>query len=234
MWKEVLVFSAIFSGSRFFLMWILQYLADHVRKSQRINTEKVHPKQIEREGMWPLGLLMDTLLFGALAFWGYLPLSLSGPFWGCLLVLVLSHIVLVEPIYYAYHRLLHVSWFYKHHHIYHHKSIRTEPITSMSFTLSERFSYTLLFAVPTVVAIALGIVSLPAIFVYYFLFDLFNSLGHLNIRLETEGYKKSKVLKWLFYSPEYHEKHHSLFTTNYALFMPIWDKLFGTETIEHL
>lgn len=232
-WESVVTYLAVFTGSRFFLMLGMQSLAKKALQSSKINKVKVHPSQIKREGMWPMGLVMDALFIALFMYFGILNL-VPGVFWLSLGVMVLAHMFLVEPIYYFYHRLLHTKWLYRHHHLYHHKSILTEPTTSMSFTLSERFSYTLLFSLPGFVAYFIGVLDYRALLAYFILFDVLNSVGHLNVPMETSGYKRSKVWKWLIYSPEFHEKHHSLFTTNYALFMPIYDKLFGTETVDEL
>lgn len=227
MWEELLFYLAIFLGVRYALMILIQTIASRAVASIRVNPKEIHPMQFEREGMWPIGLVIDGIFVVIFALIGVVTFT-PGPFFLSLVVMILAHAFVVEPIYYLYHRILHLPWFYRHHHIYHHKSIVVEPITSMSFTLTERLSYTILFSIPALIVYFLGIFDFKALIAYYVIFDFLNAFGHLNIKLESKKYKDSKIFKWLIYSPEYHEKHHSLFTSNYALFMPIWDRLFKT------
>ena len=56
----------------------------------------------------------------------------------------------------------------------------------MSFDLLERFSYTVLFSLPIAVVYLLGIFDFKALLVFYVLFDILNSMGHLNIKLNGE------------------------------------------------
>jgi sterol desaturase/sphingolipid hydroxylase (fatty acid hydroxylase superfamily) len=225
MWEIGSLYLAIFLGSRYILMLTLQKLA--LKSHDKINPKEIKEPQRHRESMWPLGLLLDGLAFILFTFLGVVTFN-DGPYFLALGVMILAHALIVEPIYYVYHRILHVGWFYRVHHLYHHKSVITDPITSMSFTLIERLSYTVLFSIPVGVVYLFGILDFWAIFTFFIGFDVLNSLGHFNVKMETEKYKKSKLLKWLIYSPEYHEKHHSIIETNYALFMPIYDRLFNT------
>jgi hypothetical protein len=41
-------------------------------------------------------------------------------------------------------------------------------------------------------------------------------------------YTEVPLLKYLIYSPSYHSLHHSRVHTNFCLFMPIYDLMFGT------
>lgn len=220
------VYYLIFFFSRFTLMTLLQGFPKLYPPSAYVNPQEVKQSQKDRESMWPIGLIIDTLLLGTFISYGFATLF-EGPFFLCFIVMIGLHLFVVEPIYYFYHRLLHTNWLYVHHHSYHHRSIRTEATTSMSFTLLERMSYTLLFSLPAGGVLLLGLVNYWAILAFYLLFDFLNSLGHLNLKMESKWYKHS-LLRWLIYSPEYHEKHHSEFTTNYALFVPFFDKMFGT------
>ena len=219
-----LFYIILFFATRYLLMFVMLWIPKFFK--HHISPEEVKQSQKDRESMWPLGLILDTLALAA--FVSFADISLfAGGFWASFLVMLVAHVVLVEPLYYGFHLLLHTGWIYRNHHIYHHRSVRTMATTSMSFTLLERISYTLLFAIPPLVAFLFGLFNYWAVLAFFLLFDLLNSFGHFNVKLESKWYKKS-VLRWFVYSPEYHEKHHSEFLTNYALFMPIFDRLFGT------
>merc|ERR1712071_522611 len=59
--------------------------------------------------------------------------------------------------------------------------------------------------------------------------DLINSYGHMNIKYRHPVFtSKYSPFQYLFYTPEFHLGHHAYFRANYALFMPIWDQMFGT------
>ena len=214
----------LFFAARYLLMFLMLWIPKFFKEP--INPAEVKQSQKDRESMWPLGLILDTLALAAFVTYGDISLFMGG-FWASLLLMMTAHIVVVEPLYYGFHLLLHVDWFYRNHHIYHHRSVRTEATTSMSFTLLERISYTILFAIPPVIAYFLGLFNFWAILAFFLLFDFLNSFGHLNIKLENKWYKNSPI-RWFIYSPEYHERHHAEFLTNYSLFMPIFDRLFGT------
>ncbi|MDF3054509.1 MAG: protein 1, partial [Gammaproteobacteria bacterium] len=138
------------------------------------------------------------------------------------------HFFVVEPIYYIYHRLLHRRWFYKKHHVQHHLSRITNPNTSFTFTVLERLSYTLLFALPLLVANFLDCLTIPGFVIYLLVFDFVNSLGHFNFEIFPRWYQNS-FLRYLFYTPTFHSKHHTKFNMNFALFVPLWDVLFKTD-----
>ena len=146
----------------------------------------------------------------------------------CLYYTFMSHIVIVEPLYYFIHRVLHVKNIYNKMHYFHHLSFNTIPSTALVQNFTEHFIYIGTFG--------------PALFIPYFIFnkqhwlciylylsifDFINALGHCDFSY-NESYYTSSVIKYLFYSPEFHHTHHTDLTVNYALFMPIWDVLFNT------
>lgn len=199
-------------------------------QKRRIEEAPIKPEQLQRERLMTFkGTVMDALfawVFFSLGWVGFTSESSWLEVW----VIVGVHFVVVEPLYYAYHRLLHWPWFYKNHHVHHHLSRVTNPNTSFTFTLLERFSYTLLFSLPLFAASWLGCLSVWGFFVYVLAFDFMNSVGHLNFEIFPRWYQKS-FLRYLFYTPTFHAKHHTKFRANYALFVPLWDRLFKTESV---
>ncbi len=171
-----------------------------------------------------IGIIIEAVLFFLLVMWSHFkfyPTTLLG-----VVVLLLSFMFIVEPLYYVYHRLLHTKFLYKHHHIHHHQALVPTPISGFYFTLVERLSYTVLFISPIILLGLLKLLSIPLIVVYVLVFEVINALGHTNIKF-SEKYQKSFWHLFL-YSPNFHADHHKYFRTNYSLFMPLWDKLFGT------
>jgi sterol desaturase/sphingolipid hydroxylase (fatty acid hydroxylase superfamily)/predicted amino acid dehydrogenase len=182
--------------------------------------------QLERESVWVYGYFYDFMSFMLIYYLGMfrdMPLYISESIWWHFVF----HATVVEFVYYWFHRLLHVTWFYKNFHQYHHKSINTEPTTGVSFEIAERLSYTALFAVAPLCVALLGYQSYVTLFLYFCWFDVMNEGGHINFEVLPEWFHKSP-LRWVFYSPSFHSVHHTKFKKNYTLFMPWCDILFGT------
>ena len=193
----------------------------------RIDRTSIPLEQEQREhSRWFLGMVLDsTLLYFLLSLHVF---QFSSQHGFIFIGFLFAHILIVEPVYYGYHRLLHSHrYLYKHHHIIHHLSVVVQPITSYTFTFLERLSYTLLFSLPAILLNFITGISLEALFVYYLVFDALNSLGHLNTEIFPDGYQQS-FLKWVLYTPSFHRQHHKRYIKNYCLFMPIFDKLGGT------
>jgi len=185
-------------------------------------------KQLEREAIWVYGYGYDTVAMVLIYYMGHLNhLSLASNLITSVCWMLFWHAVVVEPIYYAFHRLLHWQWFYKNFHQYHHKSINTEPTTGVSFEIYERVSYTILFAVSPLIVDQQGYSSYLSFALYYVWFDIMNEGGHINFEPLPNWWLNSP-LKYVFYSPSFHSVHHTKFKKNYSLFMPYTDLLFGT------
>ncbi|MFI4957053.1 MAG: sterol desaturase family protein [Gammaproteobacteria bacterium] len=172
-----------------------------------------------------MGILIEAVLLVILLKFSIIHFNATS-LWG-VVVLLLSFMFIVEPIYYFYHRLLHTKFLYKRFHIHHHRAIVPTPISAFYFTLTERLSYTVLFVLPLFLLSALNLLSIPLLVIFTLSFDIINALGHTNTQLFSENYKKS-IWHLFFYSPDFHGDHHKYFRTNYSLFMPLWDKLFKT------
>ncbi len=186
--------------------------------------------QLIREAYKPLiGTIVDTILLLLLiVFKGLVLVAFSWHgFMLSLVIFVIVHVIIVEPLYYWYHRLLHKKPFYKDHHLLHHRSVTTNPNTGFSFTLAERFSYSLLFVIPILAASIFNVLCIPSLFLYLLVFDLVNAIGHFNYEYFPQWYIKSK-LRFFIYSASFHALHHKHFHTNFSLFMPIFDLWFKT------
>lgn len=151
----------------------------------------------------------------------------------CARLTLLSHVCLVEPLYYFVHRWLHDPRVMKNMHSHHHSSVRTLPSTSLVQDFKEHFVYVATFG-PAFFAPFLylgGRHHWSVICAYLILFDLINAFGHTNFRLHGNWTFDSpwSPLRYLFYTPEFHLGHHRYYKANYGLFMPIWDMMLGTH-----
>ena len=186
----------------------------------------ISKNQIQRERFKPaLGAFMDFIFLNAAYLFGIMHFSNSTMYE--FLFLLLSHVFIVEPVYYFFHRLLHVGKLYRKHHLFHHKSTVVAPNTSFTFTVVERFMYTVLFSFPLLLTSFLGFLSLSGLVIYVIVFDLLNMIGHTNVEFFPRGFYKS-YFRYLIYTPSFHSQHHTKFTKNYSLFMPIFNIIFGT------
>ena len=200
---------------------------------------KISQRQLEREKK-------DYLLANILHMWAQVALQIlfPGMFFtsnaaipSCAWNTFLSHIFLVEPIYYIVHRWLHIPKNMKSMHSFHHMSVHTLPSTALVQDFMEHFVYIATFGPamfvpyfgPLLLSRQFGANHWMVISAYLVIFDLVNAYGHTNIRVRHWVFEsKWSPLRYLFYTPEFHLGHHAYYNYNYGLFMPIYDHLFGT------
>ena len=149
----------------------------------------------------------------------------------CAINTFLTHVLVVEPLYYFAHRWLHIPEHMKAMHGFHHLSIHTLPSTSLVQNFQEHFIYIATFGPAFLFPFFLGGGQhWFVIGAYLVLFDIINALGHMNIRVTHPLWtSKWSPMRYLFYTPEFHLGHHAYFRANYGLFMPIWDFMLGTH-----
>ncbi|GMH00668.1 hypothetical protein Nepgr_002507 [Nepenthes gracilis] len=195
----------------------------------RIVDKSIEFEQIDRERNWD-----DQIIFNGILL--YLAnLFIRGashvPFWrldGAILI-ALMHAGLVEFLYYWLHRALHHHYLYSRYHSHHHSSIVTEPITSVIHPFAEHIAYFLLFAIPMLSTLYTGTTSIIAIVGYLTYIDFMNNMGHCNFELVPKWvFLVFPPLKYIMYTPSFHSLHHTQFRTNYSLFMPFYDYIYGT------
>ena len=202
-------------------------------ESQRIYRIPISAKQFEREKFWAMPFFIDALGFAVLTYGGVLlfveweALPTVGQTAISFTALTLTHMFFTEPLYYGYHVLLHRNPTLRQHHIKHHKATVPSPPSGYTFTLFERLSYLVLFALTVLIVGWMGHLTPLGFFVYFLVFDFLNSIGHCNVEFFPKWYGNS-LLKWLVYTPSFHSLHHSRWEANYSLFMPLYDWLFGT------
>ncbi|KAI3871241.1 hypothetical protein MKW98_015141 [Papaver atlanticum] len=173
------------------------------KSKNRIVDKPMEFEQVDRETNWDDQIILQGLLF----YLGYNFIPLPGatyfPIWNTdgIILTILLHTGPVEFLYYWLHRALHHHFLYSRYHSHHHSSIVTEPITSVIHPFGEHLMYFILFAIPILSTVATETVSIVAVAGYLTYIDLMNNMGHCNFEL---------------------------FRTNYALFMPMYDYLYGT------
>ncbi|KAL5996952.1 hypothetical protein ACLOJK_007878 [Asimina triloba] len=74
-----------------------------------------------------------------------------------------------------------------------------------------------------------GTGSIASACLYITYIDFMNNMGHCNFELVPKwAFTLFPPLKYIMYTPSYHSLHHTQFRTNYSLFMPIYDYIYGT------
>ncbi|KAI3743889.1 hypothetical protein L1987_56956 [Smallanthus sonchifolius] len=93
----------------------------------------------------------------------------------------------------------------------------------------EHIAYFTLFAIPLLTITLTKTASIVAFAGYVTYIDVMNNMGHCNFELIPKiAFSIFPPLKYLMYTPSYHSLHHTQFRTNYSLFMPFYDYVYGT------
>ncbi|KAL4368588.1 hypothetical protein GQ457_05G031520 [Hibiscus cannabinus] len=197
--------------------------------TNRIVDKAIDFDQVDRESNWD-----DQILFNAILLYlinKYIPGASHLPVWrtdGAIIIMLL-HAGPVEFLYYWFHRALHHHYLYSRYHSHHHSSIVTQPNTSVIHPFAEHIVYFLLFATPMMTTVLTGTASIVATVGYITYIDFMNSMGHCNFELIPNWlFSIFPPLNYLMYTPSFHSLHHTQFRTNYSLFMPIYDYMYGT------
>jgi ornithine lipid hydroxylase len=131
-------------------------------------------------------------------------------------------ILLVDLIWYVYHRTFHTFPMLWKFHSLHHNSNQLHVLNNARIHPVE------VFVLFLVIMVMVEFVNVPpAVLSWYFAFQLtVGLLTHSNVAL------RSGWLSWIFNTPELHHWHHSRLRTehdnNYGSVSMAWDHLFGT------
>ncbi|KAM7275992.1 hypothetical protein ACFE04_017858 [Oxalis oulophora] len=211
-------------------LWISLARYRTAKGNNRIVDKGVEFEQVDRESNWDDQILLSGLYFYAVTM--MLPEKASRlPMWRSdgVLISFLLHIGPVEFLYYWFHRALHHHFLYTRYHSHHHSSIVTEPITSVVHPFAEHIGYFLLFSIAMLTPVLLGTGSNFATITYITYMDFMNNMGHCNFEFVPKTlFSTFPFLKYVMYTPTYHSLHHTQFRTNYSLFMPFYDYIYGT------
>lgn len=174
-------------------------------------------------------LVLDTLLFFLFLSNGYLPNRSSHLNHDLLTFSALF--VWFEFWFYSTHRLLHTKHLFRIHKT-HHRTRTPTPISAFSFSLTERM---ILFSGTTVLIFILGPMewfTTVGIALYFNFNVLFSVIGHSDCHIVPQRFRKYLVFNLITDPPE-HSLHHKKVTTNYGLFLNVFDRLFNTYTMVH-
>ncbi|KAM3245091.1 hypothetical protein ACQJBY_056426 [Aegilops geniculata] len=210
-------------------LWISVSRHQTARSKHRIVSKSLDFDQVDRERNWDDQIILTALLFYVVNWTA--PIAQGLPWWNPrgLVVTALLHLGPVEFLYYWFHRALHHHFLYSRYHSHHHASIVTEPVTSVIHPFAEEAVYFGLFAIPLLSMMATGTGSVAMSTAYLVYIDFMNYLGHCNFELVPKVlFDPFPPLKYLMYTPSFHSLHHTQFRTNYSLFMPFYDYLYGT------
>ncbi|CAN4111929.1 unnamed protein product [Withania somnifera] len=210
----ILVLPFTLSRMVHYQLWISLSRYVSAKGNNRIVDKSIEFDQVDRERNWD----DQIILLGLLYYIGFLMLEQAHhmPMWRTdgIIITALIHIGPVEFLYYWLHRALHHHILYSRYHSHHHSSIVTEPITAVIHPFAELLAYYTLFSIPVFTTLFIGTASIASIGAYAMYIDFMNLMGHCNFEL---------IPKWM-----YHSLHHTQFRTNYSLFMPMYDYLYGT------
>ncbi|CAL9782575.1 unnamed protein product [Musa acuminata subsp. burmannicoides] len=169
-----------------------------VRSKHLIVDKAIEFDQVDREMIWDDQIILNGIIFYLSN--SYVPGGSHLPWWDVkgVLISVLVHIGPVEN-----HTVIH--------------------------PFVEELSYFLLFALPFFCMACTRSACITAAVGYLTYVDFMNYMGHCNIELVPLWmFEAFPLLKYLMYTPSYHSLHHTQFRTNYCLFMPLYDYIYGT------
>lgn len=165
-----------------------------------------------------IGIAAAFLLFPALLPAALLrPLVLGQPGW----LIAVEAIVLLDILIYWTHRLSHEVGFFWRFHAIHHSSEKMDWISGIR---SHPFDGVII-AVPAVFLIIAGF-DLEVVGIAAVVQAVLGLLAHANVRWRFRPFHK------IVMTPEFHHWHHANHAesihTNYSVFLPIWDIIWGT------
>ncbi|CAM8899559.1 unnamed protein product [Rhodiola kirilowii] len=210
-------------------IWISYSRYRTAKGTNRIVDKNIEFEQVHRENNWDDQILLNGILFNLVT--AYVPGASNLPMWRTdgVILAVLVHAGPVEFLYYWFHRALHHHFLYSRYHSHHHASIVTEPHTSVIHPFAEHIVYFILFGLPMMIPIFTGVASVGCIAGYLFYVDMLNCIGHCNFEFIPKWvFSIFPPLKYIMYTPTFHSLHHTKFRTNYSLFMPFYDYIYGT------
>ncbi|XP_047329766.1 very-long-chain aldehyde decarbonylase CER1-like [Impatiens glandulifera] len=226
---NLLIFPFLLSRIIHNLIWISFSRHRTAKATNRILHRSIEFDQVDRESNWDDQILLTGIMFYLVHMMVHQASHL--PLWNTngLVLTIFLHMGPVEFLYYWLHRALHYHFLYSRYHSHHHSSIVTEPITSVIHPFIEEVSYFLLFAIPMMGTVLMGIGSITGLFGYITYIDFMNNMGHCNFEFIPKWlFSVLPPLKYLMYTPSFHSLHHTQFRTNYSLYMPIYDYIYGT------
>lgn len=210
-------------------LWISIARFQQAKGKHQIVNKGLEFEQVDREMNWDDSVILTGIILYLSN--SYVPGASHIPWWNAkgVMVAALVHMGPVEFLYYWLHRALHHHFLYSRYHSHHHASIVTEPITSVIHPFIEELVYFVLFSLPFFAMAFTRTLSMTSAVGYLLFIDVMNYMGHCNFEVVPKWvFERFPLLKYLMYTSSYHLLHHTQFRTNYTLFMPIYDYIYGT------
>ncbi|KAJ8538569.1 hypothetical protein K7X08_027790 [Anisodus acutangulus] len=225
----LLIFPLLILRMIHYQIWISLCRYRTAKGDYRIVDKSIEFDQIDIERNWD-----DQIIFSALLFYfGYLNLEQSHhlPIWRTdgIIMTILLHIGPVEFLMYWLHRALHHHFLYSRYHSQHHSAVATQPITTSNHAFAEHAALFMVYSIPMLTTLLKGTASMVSICGYLTFVDFMNNMGHCNLEIIPKWmFSIFPPLKYFMFTPSFHSLHHTQVRTNYALFMPIYDIIYGT------
>ncbi|XP_030456443.1 very-long-chain aldehyde decarbonylase CER3 [Syzygium oleosum] len=200
-----------------------------LNQTRRIIKQGVDFKQIDREWDWDNFLILQAFV-ASMAYYIF-PSLADLPLWNTrgLVTVLMLHIGASEPLYYWAHRCFHGEYLFTNYHSLHHESAVPQPFTAGHATFLEHLVLTTIAGIPILGSTLLGHGSLSLVYGYLFMFDVLRCLGHCNVEfIPYRIFERLPFLRYLIYTPTYHNLHHTDMDTNFCLFMPLFDAVGNT------
>ncbi|GAB2232112.1 hypothetical protein Droror1_Dr00011135 [Drosera rotundifolia] len=196
---------------------------------RRIILRGVDFEQIDREWNWDDFLILHSFVaaMGFLIF----PFLRNLPLWNSrgFVIATIFHVICSEPLYYVLHRIMHGDHLFKRYHSRHHSSPVPQPFTAEHATFLEHLLLIPIIAIPVVVPSLMGNGSIALVYGYVLGFDFLRCMVHSNTEVFSHRiFEAFPVLRFLLVTPTYYNLHHADTTSNFCLFMPIFDILGNT------
>ncbi|MCO5571120.1 hypothetical protein L7F22_024852 [Adiantum nelumboides] len=218
-------------GSRYlmFQIWGTVSRLPWFSRKHQIVTKGIKFEQIDHEASWENMMIVTSYILWIGAVFSFPKKGLPWWDWWGVPIVIVMHCGPIEWIYYWAHRTLHHHFLFTRYHQHHHSSFVTQPITSSNHPFLEILFYNGLFGLPLSATLLLDHSSIGIFYLYVLFIDFMNSWGHCNFEfIPAWIYDTAPFLKYIVYSPTYHSLHHTKVHTNFSLFMPIYDYIYGT------
>lgn len=210
-------------------LWYSYSSALFLTRKRLVLRQGVDFEQIDKEWDWDNFIILHALMAAVACltfpFIGNLPLW----DWRGAVTAMILHMGVSEPLYYFIHKSLHHDYLFTNYHSLHHSSKVPQSFTAGFATPLEHLILTVIMGIPILGSSLLGYGSASLISGHILLFDFFRCMGHSNVEVLPHGlFESLPFLKYLIYTPTYHSLHHMEKSTNFCLFMPLFDKLGNT------
>ncbi|GAB2232366.1 hypothetical protein Drorol1_Dr00011398 [Drosera rotundifolia] len=186
-------------------------------------------EQVVAEEDWDDQIIFTGIL--AYGFVRYTNLVSDLPWWRLdgAVIIMLTHAGPVEFLYYWIHRAFHHGSLYTTFHAVHHAPAHNEPRTAWTHTFAENLVFFGLLFMAIGAALATRTLSIGSLTMYITYVDYMSGLGHCNFEFVPKRlFIIFPPLKYLCLTPSFHSIHHTKYKTNYSLYMPFYDYVYGT------